>query len=454
MGETEVVVVGGGIAGSVTACRAAELGLRVTLLDAAGDPTGGGNTGLSGGGIHLARLGLDADPARLRRRILWGAVGVVREPLADRVSGTAGVAMRWLLDQGVALEPEPPGDIAAMLAPLRDLGDVHAWRGRGPQVMLSALQSRCLGRGGRIVGATRARELTMRDGAVSGVVTAEGQRFTADAVVLADGGFQANLELRRRFLGPSTDRLFLRGAPHGMGDGLLMGEAVGAQLSNTEFFYGHCMHADVVGNDRLWPWPALDEILTDGGVLVDRSGRRLADEGRGGAVARLEDPRSTFVILDAAVWAAAGELVWGHLATNPELERRGATVHRGMGPKELALTAGIDPDGLAATLEDYNRAAREERTADLPVPRTGKALPLEGQLLALPMIPGITHSMGGLVIDADSAVLDGEERRIPGLYAAGPCATGPHAGYYGGLATALVQGYTAAEEIAAGRSAG
>src|SRR6185369_8500163 len=152
----------------------------------------------------------------------------------------------------------------------------------GPQVMLSALQCRCLGRGGRVVAGSRARGLTIRDGAVSGVVTTDGQRFAADAVVLADGGFQANLALRRRFLGPATDRLFLRGAPHGLGDGLLMGEAAGAQLSNTEFFYGHCMHGDVVANDRLWPWPALDEILTDGGILVDRTGRRLADEGRGG----------------------------------------------------------------------------------------------------------------------------------------------------------------------------
>lgn len=455
--ERDLIVVGGGIAGSVAACRAADLGLSVLLLDVAADPTAGGNTSLSGGGIHIARLGLDADPGRLRRRILWGPVGVVREHLADRIVATAAEAFAWFSDQGVAFEPAAPGDIQAMLAPLRDLGDVHAWPGRGPQMMLRTLQSRCTAGGGEVLGGLRARELVQRNGAVTGIVTDDGRTYPARAVLLADGGYQANLALRRRFIGPSADRIFLRGAPHGQGDGLLMGEAVGAALSNTEFFYGHCMHGDVVRNDRLWPWPALDEILTEGGVLVDRTARRLTDEGIGGVnaanvVARLADPLSTFVLLDERLWAEAGELVWGHLSTNPELERRGGTIHRGASPAEVAAAAGIDPDGLADTVAAYNTALAAGQGGTLPIPRTGKAAPLAGSLLAMPMIPGISHSTGGLVIDDGSAVLDGEGRRIPGLFAAGPVATAPHAGYYGGMATALVQAYVGATEVAALKS--
>src|SRR5882757_532750 len=106
MRDADVIIVGAGMAGSVAACRATELGLAALLLDAADDSTGGGNTSLSGGGIHIARLSLNADPARLRRRILWGATGVVREHLADRICSMADGAMRWLLGQGVVLETE------------------------------------------------------------------------------------------------------------------------------------------------------------------------------------------------------------------------------------------------------------------------------------------------------------------------------------------------------------
>jgi fumarate reductase flavoprotein subunit len=233
-----------------------------------------------------------------------------------------------------------------------------------------------------------------------------------------------------------------------------MAQAVGAATSNLGFFYGHCLHGDVISNDRLWPWPALDEILTDGGILVDRAGRRLTDEGEGGVaaanvVARLDDPRSTFVVLDERLWADADELVWGHLSTNPELERRGATIHWGDDAAAVASVAGIDPEALTGTIVDYNRAVESGTADSLVIPRTGKFAPLSGRLLAMPIIPGISHTSGGLVIDTRTRVLDHNGDPIPGLFAAGQTAAGPHAGYFGGLANALVQGLIAAESRSA-----
>jgi fumarate reductase flavoprotein subunit len=449
--DADVVVVGAGMAGTAAALRVAELGRNVVLLDTAEDPTAGGNTAISGGGVHISRLSLDSDPARLRRRIMWAPIGHIREDLADVIANNAGRAREWLADHGVEFEREAPGDISSMLAPLRDLADVHAWRDRGPQRMLRTLQRRLVEtERGTITGRARATELTEHRGTVTGVVLADGHCITASAVVIADGGYQANPSLRKRFIGPRADQIFLRAPDNGRGDGLLMAEAVGAQLSNVENFYGHCMHRDVMHNDRLWPWPALDELLTDGAILVDRGGRRIVDEGQGGliaanVVARLDDPFSTTVIVDSTIWDNAEELVWGHLATNRELVSRGAAIVRGNDAAALGHAANIDPDQLTATIDAYNAAVRDGTTADQPVPRSGKATELQGTLIALPMVPGITHPMGGLLIDTRGRVLNNDGNPINGLHAAGAAATPPHSNYYGGLATALVQGIVAAE---------
>jgi fumarate reductase flavoprotein subunit len=451
----DVVVIGAGMAGSASAVRAAELGGNVALLDAEQDPSAGGNTVISGGGVHISRLSLDADSARLKRRIMYAPVGNVREDLAELIATNAGRSLAWLTSQGVKFEEVAPGDLSSMLAPLRDLADLHAWRNRGPQLMLRRLQQVLVDSGGTILGSARARELTVDDGgALNGVVLATGQRIEATEVVIADGGYQANLSLRKRFIGPAADQLFLRATRNGQGDGLLMGEALGAQLSNVEHFYGHCMHRDVLHNDHLWPWPALDELLTDGAILVDAHGRRITDEGKGGVaaanvVARLDDPLSTFVVLDDCTWQAADELVWGHLATSRELVARGATVIRGHDLAEIARKTQIDQAALTTTLDEYNAAVRAGTSDNLAVPRTAKATPLEGPLLALPMVPAITHPMGGLVVDTAGHVLDQSGDAISGLFAAGAAATPPHGNYYGGIATALVQGIVAAESCIA-----
>ena len=448
----DAVVVGAGMAGSTAALRLTQLGQDVALLDAAEDPSAGGNTALSGGGLHIARLSLDSKPARLLRRMVYAPSGNLREDLAEALAENAARAFTWLLDQGAEFEPESPGDIAYHFAPHRHLDDVHAWPGRGPQRVLQLLQQRFRDAGGEVISGTRARGLTrLPDGRLE-LTSETGATLRAKSVVLCDGGFQANLELRRRFYGPSSDKIFLRGNVYGRGDGLLMGESLGAKLSNTEWFYGHCLHRDVLHNDRLWPWPGLDELLTDGGILVDVHGHRLTDEGLGGphagnVVTRLDDPLSTFVVLDEELWAQSDEVVWGHLATNTELTARGATIHRGANAAAVAAEAGIDPVELDKTVAEYNAAVEAGTADELPTPRTGKSSPLGGGFIAVPLIPGITHSMGGLVITPGGQVVDTSDEPIPGLYAAGPTGTGPHGAYFGGLATALVQALLAAESI-------
>jgi fumarate reductase flavoprotein subunit len=353
--------------------------------------------------------------------------------------------MEWMLAQGVEMVAERPGDLD-MLGPLeRPLTELHAWPDKGPHESLRRLQARAVEAGCVVRSGTEVRELTLdAHGAVAAVATADGERLEANAVVLCDGGFQLDRELVARFITPSPDSLYLRCARTSGGAGLRMAESAGARLVNMEWLYGHCLHADVFENDKLWPWPALDEVMTDGAVLVGPDGRRLVDENRGGVlvanvVARLDDPLCTWAIIDAGRWDASRghEEIWGHLAANPEFERRGARIERAGDARTLAAAIGVDADGLVATLEEYSDAAEAGTSGALAIPRTGMAQSMRGELVAFPMAVGISFTTGGPAIDGDGRVLGEDGRPIPGLYAAGSCAAGPTAGYFGGLAAAL-----------------
>ena len=197
-------------------------------------------------------------------------------------------------------------------------------------------------------------------------------------------------------------------------------------------------------------------VLT-GGIIVDGHGRRFTDEGRGGvhvanALGWSDDPTGAWVIVDEEHWTSRNDS-GDPVPANPGLPERGASIFRAGDIRALAVEIGLDADTLAETFATYNAAAAAGRAAELPVLRSQHARPLGGDLLALPAIPGITFTMGGVSIDAAARVLDVDGEPIPGLHAAGGTAAGPTAGYIGGLATALVFGYIAGTTIGPGSSA-
>jgi fumarate reductase flavoprotein subunit len=461
-----VLVIGAGMAGSVAAARAAQLGRRVLLADAAADASSGGSTAWSGGSIHINRLPLTSALTAIRQRVDFRTGGLARQDLVSALVGHSGRALAWLLWQGVTVEPPRPGDWRTLLSPVRKQDELNAWAGQGPQRTLQRLQAVVASGGGRVCSRTRVRELIRGPrGDIAGAITDDGRRIAAGSVVLCDGGFHANAELRKRFLGPAGDRLFVRGTVSGQGDALLMAADAGAKLVNMSAFYGRCLHRDAISNDRLWPMPFLDDLLLDG-LLVDASGGRLVDEGLGGiaaanAIAKTADPLGTWIVLDEEAWQSAygrsgfsGTGGVGQPPANPEVERRGGVIHRGGSPADLARAAGIDPVGFERTIGEYRGALRGDRGGELAVPRSGHPRPPGRDLLAIPVVPSVTLTMGGVLTDSSARALDAEERPIGGLYAAGGTAGGIQGSapgdYIGGLALALVFGLIAGEASAAG----
>ncbi len=281
------MIVGGGLAGSAAAIRAGELGLKPLVLEAGGEAAYLCNSRITMGVFQVALHDMLGGAESLRAAIDHATRGYVDAKLRDRYAQTeAGPALRWLLGHGIRTinagrRDAQSCDARAVGAP-RQPG-LH-WAGRAGDVMLRQLAGKIDALGGALRRGLRARELIMQDGRCTGVIaeSVDGtQRFEARAVVLADGGFQANPALLARFVTPHPERLLQRNAKTGRGDGLLMAEAVGAALSDMDRFYGHVQARDAMDDPEMWPYPTIDFPIA-AGIAVDQHGRRFADEGLAG----------------------------------------------------------------------------------------------------------------------------------------------------------------------------
>jgi fumarate reductase flavoprotein subunit len=460
--RSDVLVVGGGMAGIIAGARAAELGLAVTVLEQGRDAHYACNARWSGGVLHVAYNDIKSPPASLQAVIERDTVGKADAAQARALAGNGGRLLDWLTAHGASWVGTKVDWQQFILEPMRAMRAGLDWEDRGPDRLLTRLCGLIRSKGGRVVLDARARSLVMQDRRCAGVeaiVAGRPETFAAHAVILADGGFQANLELLGRHVSARPDRIKQRGAANGHGDGLAMAVSAGAATTGMDLFYGHILSRDAFGNDRVWPYPELDALATSG-ILVDTSGRRLTDEGLGGiavtnALAKSDDPLGATIVCDTAIWEGPGRSA--RIPANPTLEAAGGTVHRASTLESLAGMAGLDAKGLVATVAAYNRALAEGALATLSPPRTSakhKARPIvTAPFVALPVCPGITYTMGGIVVDGASRVLRPDGSIIEGLLAAGSNTGGleghGNLAYVGGLAKAGVQGLVAAETVAA-----
>lgn len=462
--DSDVIVIGAGLAGLSAATKAAQEGLRVTVLEQSSDEAYLCNSRYTGGLFHIAMDDMAGEPDWARANLEHTTRGTTDPVLADALTQNARRTLRWLSSLGVRfIQAGPDGLRRNALAPpgVRQTG--LNWRGRAGDVMLRTLGERLLASGGQLQRGVTARRLRMDGGRCAGVdaTRADGQAlaFSGRAVVVADGGFQANPELLRRFITARPERLLQRNAGSGQGAGLQMAEAVGARLVGMDRFYGHLQHRDAMSNPALWPYPVVDSLAT-AGLVVDGAGRRFCDEGLGGvyvsnAVAQLPDPLSAVIVFDEATWNGPGR-DW-LLPANPYLLQAGGRLVSAATLPELAARLRLDPATLVDTVERYNRLADGGPAGEQPPRSTApyRAWPVrQGPFHAIEICAGITYTMGGIATNAQGQVQGTQGQAIPGLYAAGACTGGLEgggaaAGYSGGLSKSSVFGLLTGEAIVA-----
>lgn len=455
--DADVVVVGAGFAGLAAAVRAQELGARVVVIERTAMSPSYSNSRMAGGMYHVSAQRPTAAPELIEAKILKETEGHASEAVAHAIAHENQRAWEWTKQQGARYANVRSRGI--IMAPLRPNTRGNVWKGWGPDRTLRCLYDAfARGRGVFLQGA-RARVLGLSSGRVTGVVAETGDGRTevrARGVVLADGGFQADAELLAGVARVTRPELLMqRGAATGSGDALRMAIEAGCRIVNPEALYGHVLHADAASNSQLSPYPMLDTLMAKS-VLVGADGLRFCDEGRGGLFAinrivRGQQPGPLWLLFDREVWHTAGSLNQ-IVPPNPNLVLAGARFYGGGGIHELARAIGVPAASLESTMRDYNSSVGSGGGTTMAIPRSGRVRPLASPLFAVPVLVGLTYTMGGPLIDGAARVLTDGGSAIGGLYAGGGAAGGvsggPAPAYEGGIAVALTFGLIAGETAA------
>lgn len=446
----DVIVLGGGLAGLTAAICAREAGHSVTLVEP--DPLNGqgSNSRISGGVFHLAWGAMDEPPGQLFDRMVEQTDGEVDRDVARSLARNAGPAISWLSEHGVELGPKGkrPHDRFTCLPWVEAKGDALQPQ-RGAEIALARLRS-CAGQlevrivRGWAAGLQRRGvgwEVSCHGSA--GISTVAGQE-----IVVATGGFQANSELMRNYVGAYADQAFLRSTRSSMGTGLRLLLSAGAAMTDPSSpVYGHLVCGTAVSNPMLWPQPTVDAIARRG-LLVDRMGRTFDHHAQTGiglvnAMVASDDPAGCWVVFDGQVHAeasaerdAGGTLTAtqtdGHLEGVAQLVERGAQIVEAPTVWQLAQRIGVPVRNLEASANCWQRESSACTSSRL--------------WYALRVLPGVTTTMRGVLVDDTCRVLDGRRSPLTGLRAAGDVVGvhgGPRGGYLGGLAVALITGFVA-----------
>lgn len=425
--EADVVVIGAGGAGMTAAITAHEAGKEVILLEKM--PYAGGNTTKSTGGMNAAETSVQAE---------LGIEDSVQTFIDDTMTGGKNVNDLALVTTMAENSAEAIDWLASIGAPLPEVSfsggatNKRIHRPEGGAAVGPYLVEKLLAKIGEdeisLLYNTEATELIVEDGAVTGVkATGDGVRYTinAKAVVLATGGFGANLEMCAAY-SPDLAGFVTTNSPCATGDGIKMAEAVGAATVDMGQIQ---IHPTVYQATSLM---VTESVRGGGAILVNASGERFVDE------------METRDVVSAAEIAQEGGYAYlvfdqaqrDNLSAIDSYVSNGLTVQADT-IEDLATQMGVDASNLQATVEAWNQAVAEQN--DEAFGRTtGMDVDISvAPFYAIQIAPGIHHTMGGVKIDTTASVISVDGEPIPGLFAAGEVTGGVHgANRIGGNAVA------------------
>ena len=445
----DVVILGAGTGGLVTAIESFDLGLKPVVLEKM-DWAAGNSLYASGGvaawgteqqereGHPESREAFEADMMKVSE---YQADPELVKTYCDNIRE----GVKWLVGpMGVKFTKIRRKPWPLNYRMLNVDGEGLTGGGR----LVRDLLAQCEKRGIPVLFNTKAVELIQDDSCrVAGVKceTEKGfKNFMAnDGVVIATGGFSANREMLNRYMGGPLSRLALRGSPFVTGENIKLSEKVGAQLVHMDQF--HC--GPIVAATHTNPNFVID---AGQGIDVNPKGERFMDEAftytQKSMAAATQTPNNyAYHVIDEH-WATSSKAAKRFLGMN-------SPVHIANTIEELAQKMGADPKTLKATVDEYNKAFAEGRLKELTPPcNLAHPEPLnKPPFYAFPFQGGITATFGGPKINTKAQVMSTERRPIRGLYAVGNAAGGLFYGnYIGGsqLGGAVVFGRIAAADMA------
>ena len=484
----DVVVVGAGNAAMCAAHAAREKGCSVLVLERASEEERGGNSTFTAGNIRTVYNNVDdlkdLIPDLTEEEIKITDFGTYTEEnffddlarvtqnrcdpdLVEVLVKNIAPTMKWLQQKGVRFQPIWGAQAYKINGRFKFWGGLTVCSYGGGPGLVEAHHKIAAKNGIAIKYNAMVTALIADDDGVHGVKYKENgktKEVSAKAVVLASGGFQANVEWRTRYLGPNWDLAKVRGTRFNTGMGHEMAFAVGAQAT------GHWSGCHAVGWERNAP-PTGDLAVGDNfqkhsypwGVMINARGKRFVDEGadfRNYTYAKygrviLEQP-------EQFAWQVFDKKIIPMLRAEYRIKQVTKVTANTL--EELAeKLEGVDPKGFLEEIKAYNAAVMKDvpfdpnikdgrGTTGLAVNKTNWANTIdEAPFEAYATTCGITFTFGGLKINTEGHVLDTEDKPIPGLYAAGELVGGIfYFNYPGGsgLAAGMVFGKVAGTSAA------
>ena len=488
--DADVVVIGAGGAGMTAAMTAADAGQKVVILES--QAMVGGNSARATGGMNAAKTvyqdenefdqaaGVEKTLATAAEKYAdnetitalaktvseqWaayqanptgyfdsvelmeldtmvGGKGINDPELVETLCEGTADAIDWLDENGITLHNVSSfggASVKRIHRPVNEEGKVVSVGA----YMIPLLQENCEKRGIDIVlNTTVDTILTDANGAAVGVSGTDKDGNTvvvnAKSVILATGGFGANLDMVTKYK-PELAGFMTTNAAGAQGQGIEMATAIGAGTVDMDQIQ---IHPTVEANTAAL---ITEGLRGDGAILVNANGERFVDEvGTRDVVsaAEIAQPGSySWLIVDQAM-ADASSVIQGYIKKG--YTKTGATY------EELAKELDVDPAAFANTMETWNSYVEAKNDPDFG--RTSFANPLNnGPYYAIKVTAGVHHTMGGVTINSATEVLKEDGTVIPGLFAAGEVTGGVHgANRLGGTAVAdfVVFGRIAGESAA------
>lgn len=420
-GTCDIVVVGAGGAGLSAAVAAAEANgsLHVVVLEKQGIV--GGNTNYSTGGINAAEtetqhiLGIDDSKDLFYDDTMRGGKYENIPSLVRNMVDNAPVTISWLSGLGADLS-----DVGLMGG--SSVKRTHRPSGGsaiGPHLM-KVLMSACQNDHVEIRTSNKVSGLlTAMDGTVTGVrvQNANGSSYTltARAVIIATGGFGANLAMVAQ-LQPSLSGFATLNHPGATGDAFEWVTAVGGvtiQMANIQ------IHPTAEATNHIL---ITEAVRGNGAIFVNHGGQRFCNEMDtrevvSAAILKQQNGEA-LLVFDQTVRKSLASI---ETYASQHLLSEGATLDA------LAARMGIPANQFAETVSRYN--AQQKAGLDNDFGRSATAMPVSLEkppFYAVRVTPAIHHTMGGLSVNADTQVLRADGTPIAGLYAAGEVTGGLH----------------------------